>query len=75
MLSKYRSKSHMGLYLSLEDFAPWPDGTYSFCPRCGIDLFELLCENDPLSYVRCSICGAQWIVKADSGIRLDSALA
>jgi DNA-directed RNA polymerase subunit RPC12/RpoP len=74
MLSKYRSKSQMGLYFPLENFERWPEGTYSFCPRCGLDMFELLYEADRQSYIRCSVCGAQWIIGTGSGICLDAAL-
>lgn len=74
MLSKYNSKSQMGLYIPLEKFERWPDGTYSFCPRCGLDMFELLCQAEHLSYIKCSVCGAQWITGARPGVRLYAAL-
>jgi len=72
MLSKYRSKSRMGLDCPLEKFEWWPDGTYSFCPRCGLDLFELLFRTDNSAYIKCSVCGAQWIADSHSRVCLES---
>ncbi len=74
MLSRYRSKSQMGLDFPLDKFERWPNGTYSFCPRCGLDMFELLYKTELLSYIKCAVCGAQWITGARPGISIDVTL-
>jgi hypothetical protein len=37
-------------------------------------MFELLCQAEHLSYIKCSVCGAQWITGARPGVRLYAAL-
>jgi hypothetical protein len=63
MILKFRSKAEMKFYHPLERFNHWPEDTFSFCPECGTDAFELLFENESDSFVRCRHCSALWITK------------
>ncbi len=62
MFQKFWSKAQMELYFPLEKFEPWPEDTFSFCPKCAFDSFELLFDSGLQRFVRCAVCGALWIV-------------
>jgi hypothetical protein len=73
MIPKFRSKAQMRLYYPVENFELWPEDTFSFCPQCGMDSFELLCEGSLEAYVKCRVCGTLWVIKAAFGsIRYDA---
>jgi hypothetical protein len=77
MFQKFWSKAQMRLYLPLEKFEPWPEDTFSFCPKCALDSFELLLDSGCESYVRCQVCGSLWIVRslAKCDLPVEAALA
>ncbi len=62
MFQQFWSIAQMRLYLPLEKFEAWPEDTFSFCPRCALDSFELLLDSGFESYIRCKVCGSLWIV-------------
>jgi hypothetical protein len=64
MFQKFWSKGQMRLYLSMEKFEPWPEDTFSFCPKCAFDSFELLLDSGLERHIRCTVCGSLWIVHA-----------
>ena len=75
MLQKFWSKAQMSFFVPLERFELWPEGTYSFCPRCAMDSFELLYQNKTEAFVRCSACGKYWIINpALTHIRYEAAV-
>jgi len=65
MILKFRSKAEMKFYHPMERFNQWPVDTFSFCPRCGTDAFELLFENDSESFVCCRHCSALWVMESN----------
>jgi hypothetical protein len=67
MLQKFWSKAQMSFFVPIGSFEDWPEGTYSFCPQCAMDSFELLFKNRTESYVRCRACGALWVINAAMG--------
>lgn len=76
MLPKFLSKTEMEFYIPMERFNYWPEDTFSFCPKCGMDSFELLFKNKLEIYIQCRICNALWIIKPTGGpIHVDAAFA
>ena len=76
MILKFRSKAQMNLYVPMQEFERWPEDTFSFCPKCSYESFELLYENESEAYIRCHLCNALWIIKSSAGnIRNGLALA
>jgi hypothetical protein len=63
MILTFKSKAQMGLYFPLEKFEPWPEDTYSFCPKCASDNVEPLLESGREHFVRCGVCGSLWIAR------------
>ena len=68
MLLTFKSKPQMRLYYPLEMFEPWPKDTFSFCPKCGLDNFEMLLDWGLERYMRCNLCGSLWIAHSQTEI-------
>ncbi len=67
MFPRFKSKKELGINLGRNDFSEWPSATYTFCPKCGLDNFELLYEDSSDIYIRCKICNSLWNIKSARG--------
>lgn len=68
MFTRFWSKAQMRLYIPLDRFEDWPEDTFSFCPKCGMDSFELLFEVGTETYIRCRVCGSLWVSNSALGL-------
>jgi len=64
MIINFSTNFELGVSKPPCDFQEWPDGTFAFCPRCGLDSFELLYRDESQFLVRCRLCNTFWSVKS-----------
>jgi hypothetical protein len=66
MFQRYESLYELRSTLPLENFAILPEGSENRCIYCGMDLYEILFEDEYNVYARCRLCNALWIVPEKS---------
>jgi len=64
MFPRFEATKDLATKIPPCDFQDWPDGTFSFCPKCGLDSFELLYKDEGQFLVRCRLCNTYWSVKS-----------
>jgi hypothetical protein len=62
MLQRFESLHEMKSCLPRENFGILPEKSENKCVYCGMDLYEVLYENEYNTYVRCNLCNTFWIM-------------
>ena len=64
MFQRFGSIFELKRKIPLENFEILPDESDNKCAYCGLDLFELLYQDEFNTYVRCNLCNALWIISS-----------
>jgi hypothetical protein len=64
MFQRFGSIFELKKNIPLENFEILPGGSDNKCVYCGLDLFELLYQDEFNTYVRCNLCNALWIISS-----------
>ena len=66
MFQRFDSLYELKTTLPLENFCTLPVDTENKCIYCGLDLYEILYEDDFNIYARCRLCNSFWIISTNS---------
>ena len=64
MFQRFRSIFELKRKIPLENFEVLPVDSDNKCVYCGLDLFEILYQDEFKTYVRCNLCNALWIISS-----------
>ena len=64
MFQRFRSIFELKREIPLENFEILPEESDNKCTYCGLDLFEVLYQDEFNTYVRCNLCNALWIISS-----------